>query len=257
MNNQCCECNDLIIIEPFYCMACSEPMCTFCYDVKHEICTDCVLLTETISESRKCHKCDENDAVVDQLCETCGYLTVVSCLKCIKRSAKGKIECDNCWKNITKCPVCNTVYLVNSKLCEACKKEICLGCIVPLENLDGTIVWCCFSHRWDCSKCSDSFYQTPSRRCQYEYCLQYACPKGLFKPNIRVCHKHVSQCEWCKLPYPMTHTGVWLHFKYNPRRLACRNCFYNVMLLFWVNGQTGKRLPKDILSIIAIYLIKG
>lgn len=250
-NIKCIECNESIIIEPFYCIMCDINMCTTCFDSKNEICSQCVLIVSDVAVKDICKRCGVNEAIVNQTCDICNMDVVTSCKDCLRQSKKGLVECLECYRHL--CPGCLRRYKMSEiRTCEACGLERCLHCVIYIRDPNGDIRWICkHKHRILCP-CHELIYQIPSRECRYEGCVLYICESSL---DLRVCHNHIGKCEYCNQRYPKSKNDKLLGFKYNPPKRACKKCFKNAMLLFWVNKHQRNRLPKDILTKIIKFLI--
>lgn len=252
-SNKCSECNESIVIEPFYCIMCNENMCTRCFDIKNEICSNCILIVNDITSINICKRCNINEAIVNQTCDTCHVIEVISCKKCLEQSEKGLIECLKCYREL--CLKClRTFILGDFRTCVSCGLKVCKYCIKSLRDPDGEIRCVCPSRHVSSCSCYKWVYQIPSRKCRYPDCKLYCCEMGYFDKNMWMCHNHIGKCAYCNQRYAKSKDDKLLGFKYNPPKSACKKCFKNAMLLFWVNKNQRNRLPKDILTKIIKHL---
>ena len=254
-STKCSECNEPIIIEPFYCIMCNTNMCTICFDYTNEICSKCTLLVNDITKKNTCKRCNINEAIVDQKCDTCHVIDVISCKECLRQSKKGIIECFKCYRQ--SCPKCliRSFTLGDFRTCVACGLEVCKHCIKSIKDPDGEIRWFCPRNHVSTCSCHKGIFLIPSRKCRYPGCTLYCCEIGYFNETIWMCHNHIGKCAYCNQRYAKSKDDKLLGFKYNPPKSACKKCTTSVMLLFWINKNQRNRLPKDILSKIAKFLI--
>lgn len=250
--NKCIECNELIIIEPFQCIMCNDIMCTRCFYF-NEICSKCISL---ITSNDICKRCNINEAIVNQACDTCRVFQVVSCKKCLKQYKNGLVECFKCYEQFCpKCVLRRPFTVHDFRTCVSCGLEMCKYCITTIRDPDGEIRWICPSRHVSTCSCYKRVYLVPSRKCRYPDCKLYCCEMGYFDKNMWMCHNHIGKCAYCKQRYAKSKDDKLLGFKYNPPKSACKKCFKNAMLLFWVNKHQRNRLPKDILTKIIKFLI--